>query len=97
MTAKSSPERQTRIFGFPLESFGLFSSLLLAFSSGFFAFFLTTTISIFVLLFYNTAGGHHVDYAIAYKRIAFPVGLVVLAVALVFFGSLWLRAKFRAK
>jgi hypothetical protein len=33
------------------------------------------------------------DYATAYKEIAFPVGIVVLVVGLFFFGFLWIRRK----
>jgi hypothetical protein len=38
--------------------------------------------------------GHHVDLAVSYKYISFPAGCVVLAISLIFFGTLWLRRKF---
>jgi hypothetical protein len=81
------------VFGLPLGNFGLFASLLIAFSAGFLAFFLTTFFAIFGILFYNSMGGHSVDYSDAYKLIAFPVGIVVLVVGLVLFGFLWIRRK----
>ena len=37
--------------------------------------------------------GHHVDYAVSYKYIAFPAACVVLLASLIFFGSLWVRRK----
>ncbi len=85
--------RETRVLGFPISDFGFFSSLLLALSSGFIAFFATTFVAIIALLIYNTAGHHTVNYAIAYKDIAFPVGCVVLALGFVIFGTLWIRSK----
>jgi hypothetical protein len=82
-----------RIFGLPLGNFGLFASLLIALCSGFLAFFLVTFLSIFGILFYNTIGHHSVDFAIAYKVIALPVGAGVLVVALFLLGFLWVRRK----
>ena len=81
------------VFGLPLGNFGLFASLLIAFSAGFLAFFLTTFFAILGILFYNSIGGHTMDYAAAYKEIALPVGVVVLVVGLFFFGFLWIRRK----
>jgi hypothetical protein len=80
-----------RVFGLPLGNFGLFASLLIAFSSGFLAFFLVTFLGIFGILFYNTIGHHSLDLAIAYKVIALPVGVAVLVVALFLLGFLWVR------
>jgi hypothetical protein len=81
--------------GFPLEGFGLFTSLLLAFASAFFTFFASTTLAIFGLLAWNLFGGHSVNYAYSYRYVGFPAGAVVLAVALPLFGTLWVRAKMR--
>ena len=81
------------IWGIPLGDFGLFSSLLLSFSLGFASFFLATFLAIFALLFYNEGGHHNVDFADTYKFVGLPVGLVVLTVSLLFFGSLWIRRK----
>jgi hypothetical protein len=83
------------VFGFPLEGFGLFSSLLLAFASAFFTFFATTCIAIFSLLVWNVIGGHSIDYADTYRYVGLPAGLLVLAIALPFFLMLWVRAKLR--
>ncbi len=83
-----------RIFGFPLRGFGLFTSLLLSFASGFFAFFASTCIAIFAILIWNLGGHHSVDYADSYRYVGFPAGILVLALALPFFLTLWVRAKF---
>lgn len=81
--------------GFPLEGFGLFTSLLLAFASALFAFFLTTCIAIFALLAWNLIGHHTVNFADTYRYVGLPAGLLVLAIALPVFGTLWVRAKLR--
>ena len=84
------------VLGFPLEGFGLFTSLLLAFASGFFTFFATTAVAIFSLLAWNLIGHHTVNYADSYLYVGFPAGVLVLLVALPVFGLLWLRAKTRS-
>ena len=94
-TAKAGHGAGGRFLGFPLEGFGLLTSLLLAFAAAFFTFFAVTTVAIFVLLAWNLGGGHTVNYADSYLFAGFPAGIVVLAVALPVFGSLWVRAKLR--
>lgn len=89
--------RETRLFGFPVNDFGLFSSLLLALSSGFLAFFATAFLGIVALLVYNLGGHHSIDYSVAYKFVAFPVGCIFLALGFLLFGTLWIRSKFVGK
>ena len=84
-----------RIFGFPLEGFSLFQSLLLAVASAFLTFFATTCIAIFVLLAWNILGGHSVNYADTYRDVGFPAGVLVLVAAVPFFLAVWVRAKVR--
>ena len=81
--------------GFPLEGFSLFQSLLLAFASAFFVFFLTTMLAIFGLLAWNLFGHHTVNYADSYLLVGLPAGIVTLLIALPLFGTLWVRAKLR--
>ena len=81
-----------KFFGIPLGDFGFFTSLLMAFAVGFLSFFLFTFLAIVGIMIYNGMG-HHVDYADSYKDISFPAGLVVLAISLIFFGTLWVRRK----
>jgi hypothetical protein len=85
--------RGVRVFGFPLEGFSLFQSLLLAVASAFFTFFASTCIAIFSLLAWNVFGGHTINYADTYRYVGFPAGVLVLIVALPFFLALWVRAK----
>jgi hypothetical protein len=84
-----------RVLGFPLEGFGLFTSLLLSVASAFLTFFATTCVAIFSLLAWNVFGHHTVSYADTYRYVGFPAGVIVLLVALPVFGTLWVRAKMR--
>jgi hypothetical protein len=82
-----------KFFGIPLGDFGLFTSLLMALAVGFLSFFLFTFLAIVGIMIYNGMG-HQMNYAESYKYVSFPAGCVVLAISLVFFGTLWLRRKF---
>jgi hypothetical protein len=93
--AQNEHGRGGTVLGFPLEGFGLFTSLLLALASGFFTFFASTAVAIFSLLGWNLIGHHTVNYADSYLYVGFPAGVLVLLVALPLFGVLWLRAKTR--
>lgn len=84
-----------RFLGFPLEGFGLFTSMLLAFAAAFFAFFAGTFLAIMWLLVWNGILGHNVNYANSYLYIGLPAGLGTLAIALPVFGTLWIRAKLK--
>jgi hypothetical protein len=81
--------------GFPINGFGVFQSLLLSFASAFFTFFASTCLAIFSLLGWNLIGHHSVNYADSYLYVGLPAGLVVLAIALPLFATLWVRAKMR--
>lgn len=85
------------LLGFPLEGFGLFSSLLLSFATAFFTFFATTCIAIFALLAWNLIGHHAVSYADTYLYVGFPLGVLALIIALPVFGGFWIRAKLQSK
>jgi len=85
--------RGGKVLGFPLEGFSLFQSLLLSFAAAFFTFFLTTCIAIFALLVWNEMLGHSVNFADTYRYVGFPAGMIVLLVALPYFGMLWVRAR----
>jgi hypothetical protein len=98
-TAHDGPgaQRGGTFLGFPLEGFGLFTSLLLAASSGFFTFFLVTALSIFGLLAWNLIGHHAVNYANSYLFFGLPAAIAVWSVAILVFGTLWIRAKIKAQ
>ena len=94
-SAQNAHRREGTVFGYPMSGFGLFSSLLLSFASALFTFCATTMVAIFALLIYRAAGHPTVDMAIVYRWIGLPASLVVLAVALPFFLTLWVKAKLK--
>jgi uncharacterized membrane protein YphA (DoxX/SURF4 family) len=79
------------LFGIPLGDLGWFSSLLMGLATGFAAFFLTTFVSIIALLFYRVGSGRNPDFGIAYRDIGFPVGILVLVLALGYLTVLYAR------
>jgi hypothetical protein len=83
------------LFGVPLGDLGWFSSLLMSFALGFAAFFAATFCAIVSILFYNTATHHAVDFALTYRRVGLPVGLLVLVATLAYLGTLWVRRQLR--
>jgi hypothetical protein len=97
MSASTKMQRDAggTVLGFPLEGFGLLTSLLLSFAAAFFTFFASTCIAIFSLLAWNEIGGHTVNYADSYLFVGLPAGVLVLLVALPVFGTLWVRAKLK--
>ena len=86
-----------RLFGVPFGDFGLFASTLIAVALGLMAFFGVTFLSIFGLMIYNRAGGHHVTLDTAYKFIGLPAGIFVLIVSLAGMFAIWLRRKVTAR
>jgi hypothetical protein len=94
---QGDPRNTFRLFGVPFGDFGLFASVLIAVALGFMAFFGVTFLSIFGLMIYNHAGGHHVTLDTAYKFIALPAGVFVLIVSLAVLFAIWLRRKVTAR
>jgi hypothetical protein len=94
MTETTQTQRGRGTFlGFPLQGFGLFTSMLLSLAAAFFTFFASTCIAIFALLAWNLGGHHSVDFANSYRYVGLPAALIVLVVALPVFGTLWVRAR----
>ena len=78
------------VFGAPVRDLGWFASLLMGIASGMAAFFFATFLGIFTILMLN-AFGHKVDYAISYRLIGFPIGVIVMVSALAYLGTFWAR------
>ena len=83
--------RDGQLFGIPFGDLGWFQSLLMGVATGMAAFFLTTFIAIWVLLAYMMVTGKHPDFAETYRLAGFPVGVIVMALALGFLGLQWMR------
>lgn len=96
MTKSMESGQGAKVFGFPLEGFSLFQSLLLAFASAFLTFFAVTCASIFALLIWSLFDSRALHHAAdTYLYVGFPAGVLVLVVALPLFLVLWIRAKAR--
>ena len=83
--------RDGELFGIPFGDLGWFQSLIKGVAVGMAAFFLTTFVAIISLLVYMMATGKHPDFAATYRVAGFPVGVVVMALALGFLGVQWAR------
>ncbi len=83
------------LFGVPIGELGWFASLLMGAATGFAAFFAATFLGIVTILLVNTAGHRSLDFALSYRRVGLPVGLVVLVTAWSYLGTLWLRRQLR--
>jgi ABC-type dipeptide/oligopeptide/nickel transport system permease subunit len=94
MATANDVERARRdgvLLGIPLGDLGWFQTLLMGMATGFAAFFATTFVAIFCFLFYRIASGHNPDFSLTYKIIGFPVGVVVMAMALSYLGFQYAR------
>ena len=78
------------LFGVPLKDLGWFASLLMGLATGFAAFFLATFVGIVSILILNAAG-HKVDYAISYKWVGLPFGVLMAVLALSYLALQWTR------
>lgn len=78
------------VFGAPIKDLGWFASLLMGMASGFAAFFAATFVGILSILFWNAAG-HHANFTVSYRLIGLPVGLLVMAAALGYLGTFWVK------
>ncbi len=86
--------REGQIFGLPLGDLGWFQSLLMGLATGMAAFFLATFLAIFALLAYIMVTGKaagDVNFALTYRAVGFPVGVVVMASALGYLAVLYVR------
>ena len=85
------------LFGAPIHGLGWFASLLISVAAGFAAFFASTFVAIFALLFYNSMAHHAIDFNVTYRDVGLPVGLIVMALAFVYMGRLWVKGLVRRK
>jgi hypothetical protein len=91
----ADPVRRTSragtLFGVPLGDLGWFASVLMGVASGFMAFFAATFCAIVFILIYNTAFHGNIDFALSYRVVGFPIGVLVMIAALGYLGTLWVK------
>ncbi len=85
------------LFGTPVHGMGWFASLLISVAAGFAAFFASTFLAIFALLFYNAVAHSAIDFNVTYRDVGLPVGLIVMALAFIYMGRLWVKGLSRPK
>jgi ABC-type dipeptide/oligopeptide/nickel transport system permease subunit len=85
------------LFGIPLGDMGWFASVLMGVATGMAAFFLTTFMAILVMLVGQAVTHRVPSYDHAYKNFGFPVGVVVMAMALGYLGVQWMRRMARKR
>jgi hypothetical protein len=79
------------LFGVPIGDLGWFASLLMGTATGFAAFFAATFLGIVGIGIYNSTSPGKIDFSYSYLRVGLPVGMLVLVIALVYLGVLWVR------
>ena len=94
--ARGDIHSNIRVWGVPVGDFGFFASTLIAVALSFITFFGVTFLSIFGLMIYNHAGGHHVTLDTSYKFIALPAGIFMLIVSSAVLLGIWLHRKLTA-
>ncbi len=78
------------VFGAPVKDLGWLTCLIMGVATGMAAFFIATFVAIVSLLVWNAAG-HRADFAISYRLVGLPVGVVVMATALAYLGTFWVK------
>lgn len=86
---------RSSLLGLPVGDFGLFASGLIAVALGLAGFCGSCFFAIVVILIYNSAGHHAVDYAISYRYVALPVGVAVMLGSGLVLAALWVRRQVR--
>jgi hypothetical protein len=87
--------RPETLFGVPIGDLGWFTTLLIGFASAFAAFFAATFCGIVSILIYNSSTHGTIDYALSYKAVGLPIGILTLVAVLSYLGLLWCRRVFR--
>jgi apolipoprotein N-acyltransferase len=79
------------LFGIPFGDLGWFQSLLMGLAAAFAAFFLSTFVAIMSFVIYMTISHKTPDFALTYRVVGLPVGLVTAVLAFGFLGVQYSR------
>lgn len=80
-----------RLFGAPVGDFSVLQTLLITVATGLASFFAATFLAIVSILVLTQAFHRNVDFAIAYRWVGLPVGIVMLLATATYLGSLLVR------
>lgn len=86
--------KETKVFGVPIGRLGLVIRVMIGGACGFISFFIAFVLAIIGVSIYDSVTGTSMaNLNVAYLYIAAPVGIVVMAAALVYLVSGWARRK----
>ncbi len=77
-----------RFLGAPVGDFSVFQTLLISAALGVASFFAATFCAIMTILVLTQAGHMKIDFAIAYKYVGLPVGILMLVATSIYLGTL---------
>lgn len=80
-----------RLLGAPVGDFSLLQTLLITVATGLASFFAATFLAIMTILVLTEAFHRTIDFAVAYRWVGLPVGVVMLLVTAVYLGTLLVR------
>jgi len=97
--AEMTHERKTfatgYIFGAPVKDLGWIASLIMGVATGMTAFFIATFVGIVAILCWRAAGHPTADFTVSYRLMGLPCGVIVMALALGYLGTFWVKRIFR--
>ena len=77
-----------RFMGAPVGDFSVLQTLLITGATGVASFFASTFVAIMTILFLNEGLHRQIDFAVSYRWIGLPIGIVMLCAAAIYLGSL---------
>jgi putative Ca2+/H+ antiporter (TMEM165/GDT1 family) len=83
------------LFGVPIGGLGWFATILMGTAAGFIAFFAGTFLGIIGITIADAIGHGGIDYAISYRWVGFPLGVVVMLLSLALLITLRVRRSVR--
>ncbi|QMV18779.1 hypothetical protein GOB94_08855 [Granulicella sp. 5B5] len=97
LTDVERARRDGVLFGIPFGDLGWAQSLLMGTAAGFVAFFMATFLAIVGFMIDMSVTGKTPNFALTYRLIGLPVGLIVWALALGFLGVQWAKRMARKR
>ena len=77
-----------RFLGAPVGDFSVLQSLLITGATGVASFFASTFVAIMTILILNEGMHRQIDFAVSYRWVGLPFGIVMLCAAAIYLGTL---------